>query len=119
MFFEYDEMSAVLATPSDGIFKEMAYGDGKYDRNEPIECPACGSKMEEKEYAGSKVHVDQCVSCTGIFLDGGEAEAVNRYLTSLESPDVEKAENEELEKRYQDALVKMAKDMYANVTEKA
>ena len=72
--------------------------------------------MEEKEYATSKIHVDRCTSCTGIFLDGGEADAVNRYLTSLESPDVEKAEEEELEKRYQSALVRMAQDMYANVT---
>lgn len=116
MFFEYDEMGAVLSAPSDGIFTKMEYGDGTPDRSEPIDCPACGSKMEEKEYAGSKVHVDQCVSCTGIFLDGGEAEAVNRYLTSLESPNVEKTEDEELEKRYQDSLVKMAEDMYANIT---
>lgn len=75
--------------------------------------------MEEKEYAGSKIHVDQCTACTGIFLDGGEAEAVNRYLTSLESPDVEKSRDDELEKRYQDALVKMAEDMYANILSKS
>lgn len=116
MFFEYDEMNAVLATPADGVFTKMEYGDGTPDRSEPINCPACGSKMEEKEYAGSKVHVDQCVSCTGLFLDGGESEAVNRYLTSLESPDVEKARDEEYEIRYQDALVKMAKDIHANIT---
>ncbi len=64
MFFEYDEMGAVLATPSDGIFTKMEYGDGRPDRVEPIRCPACGSKMEEKEYAGSKIHVDQCTVCT-------------------------------------------------------
>lgn len=44
---------------------------------------------------------------------------MNRYLTSLESPDVEKAEDAELEKRYQEALVKMAEDMYANILSKS
>lgn len=72
--------------------------------------------MEETEYLGSKIHIDRCTSCTGVFLDGGEADAVNRYLTSLESEDVEKAKDEEMEKRYQDALVKMARDMYAKIT---
>lgn len=71
--------------------------------------------MEETEYLSSKIHIDRCTACTGMFLDGGEADAVNRYLTSLESEDVEKAEDEEMEKRYQEALVKMARDMYANI----
>ena len=65
--------------------------------------------MEETEYALSKTHVDQCPKCSGIFLDRGEAEEINRYLTSMESPDAAKAEDEKYERLYEKGLVEMAR----------
>lgn len=71
--------------------------------------------MKEKEYATSKIHMDQCWKCSSIFLDSEEHEAINRYLTSLESPDVAKAEEEKFEKLYQEKLVEMAEKMLAEM----
>ncbi len=39
-------------------------------------CPKCGAAMRTYERNG--VHVDQCESCRGIFLDLGELEALIR-----------------------------------------
>ncbi|GAA0638448.1 zf-TFIIB domain-containing protein [Kutzneria viridogrisea] len=39
-------------------------------------CPKCPGQMRTYERNG--VHVDQCDSCRGIFLDHGELEALSR-----------------------------------------
>lgn len=41
-----------------------------------MSCPKCGAAMRTYERNG--VHVDQCESCRGIFLDLGELEAIVR-----------------------------------------
>jgi Zn-finger nucleic acid-binding protein len=64
--------------------------------------------MSEKEYALSKIHIDRCESCMSVFLDSGEHDAINRYLTSLDSPDVAAAEEEAFENDYRKKLVEMA-----------
>ena len=102
-------MSAVLGKPAEGTFLEISYGDGSPDRTGKAVCPKCATGMEETEYALSKTHVDQCPKCSGIFLDRGEAEEINRYLTSAESPDVARAEDEKYERLYEKGLVEMAR----------
>lgn len=44
-------------------------------------CPKCGAAMRTYERNG--VHVDQCESCRGIFLDMGELEAIVRATQPL------------------------------------
>jgi len=44
-------------------------------------CPKCGAAMRSYERNG--VHVDQCESCRGIFLDMGELEAIIRATQPL------------------------------------
>ena len=35
-------------------------------------CPACAVPLYERQLGGSRVSVDQCVRCNGIYLDSGE-----------------------------------------------
>lgn len=37
-----------------------------------MRCPKCGMEMAEIEFRGVKV--DRCVSCNGIYFDGGEVD---------------------------------------------
>lgn len=44
-------------------------------KNEPpIKCPRCGGTMLENLI--SKIKVDRCIRCQGIFFDGGEYETL-------------------------------------------
>jgi Zn-finger nucleic acid-binding protein len=49
-----------------------------------LHCPKCGGTMRTYERNG--VHVDQCQSCRGIFLDFGELEALTQLESQLVSP---------------------------------
>ena len=41
-----------------------------------MHCPKCGMEMQEIKYRG--VDVDVCFSCSGIFLDQGELEHLDK-----------------------------------------
>lgn len=47
--------------------------------NQMLQCPKCRGTM--RTYNRSGVHIEQCDSCRGIFLDYGELES----LTQMES----------------------------------
>lgn len=53
-------------------------------RTSPLECPRCeGVKMKRHRYSYKcDVFVDQCYSCNGIWLDGGELKAVRDNFAS-------------------------------------
>ena len=42
----------------------------------PLKCPRCGAQLEEKQY--HQAMVDVCPSCSGMWLDAGEAEIIGR-----------------------------------------
>lgn len=44
--------------------------------NATIKCPKCPGMM--RTYNRSGIHIEQCDSCRGIFLDYGELEAISR-----------------------------------------
>jgi Zn-finger nucleic acid-binding protein len=47
-------------------------------------CPKCHGSMRTYERNG--VHVDQCETCRGIFLDHGELDALTRAEAQWSSP---------------------------------
>lgn len=52
-------------------------------RNEslgPIACPKCGAPMERRRYGlGAQTVIDECSSCAGLWLDGGELEQLEQF----------------------------------------
>jgi len=47
----------------------------------PISCPKCNVNMNAITYGDTEVEVDYCVSCNGVWLDGGEFEKIIEALT--------------------------------------
>lgn len=43
-------------------------------------CPKCSKKMLSLKYIDSKVIIDKCICCKGIWLDPGEFAKIIRYL---------------------------------------
>lgn len=43
-------------------------------------CPKCAKKMSSLKYMDSKIVIDKCPSCEGVWLDPGELARVIRYL---------------------------------------
>ncbi len=47
-----------------------------------IACPECGSETTRREWRFSTlVFVDICIECRGVWLDGGELEAIDGTST--------------------------------------
>lgn len=46
-------------------------------------CPRCSVKMMSLTYQTSRVIIDECQSCRGIWLDHGEFQAIIRYLETI------------------------------------
>ena len=46
-------------------------------------CPRCGLGLYEFKYPQTDVHVDMCKRCEGLWLDGGEFEAIEQTRQSL------------------------------------
>ena len=49
-----------------------------------LQCPKCQGNMRSYERNG--VHLEQCETCRGIFLDFGELEALTRLEAQLAAP---------------------------------
>lgn len=43
-------------------------------------CPKCSNNMASLKYMDSKVVIDKCITCKGVWLDPGELVRVIRYL---------------------------------------
>ena len=52
--------------------------------NQTLKCPKCPGMM--RTYNRSGIHIEQCDSCRGIFLDYGELEAISRAETQYAAP---------------------------------
>lgn len=52
-----------------------------------IKCPRCALSLEAAEYAYcSRVLVDRCAKCAGVWLDFGELEALERFFKHATRP---------------------------------
>jgi len=47
------------------------------------QCPECEKKMQSLTYVQSKVVIDKCQSCEGVWLSHGELEKIIRYLEKV------------------------------------
>lgn len=54
--------------------------------NQTLQCPKCRGVM--RTYDRSGVHIEQCDSCRGIFLDYGELESLTRLEAQWSQPAV-------------------------------
>jgi Zn-finger nucleic acid-binding protein len=43
-------------------------------------CPKCSTTMQSLKYMDSKVSIDKCLGCEGVWLDPGEFAKIIRYL---------------------------------------
>ena len=49
--------------------------------NRNLSCPSCGDVMYEKEHGYfSKVMIDTCINCRGVWLDRGELKALEIFF---------------------------------------
>jgi Zn-finger nucleic acid-binding protein len=49
-------------------------------------CPRCGVKLEPIHYAySSKIIIDRCSECEGVWLDAGELDQIDRLVGTWES----------------------------------
>jgi uncharacterized protein len=46
-------------------------------------CPKCAEQMKALTYRQSKVVIDKCPECYGVWLDHGELEKIVKYLTDI------------------------------------
>ena len=46
-------------------------------------CPKCLKKMQSLKYMKSKVVIDKCLDCKGVWLDKGELAKIVKYLKDL------------------------------------
>lgn len=112
MFFEFDEMKTVLKNTLQEKYTEIFEGDNASDHTAPYTCPKCEENMREEEYGfNSGIHIDRCDNCMSIFLNGGEAKEINRYLSSMESEEVQELElakiETEYDEKYKDSIRKI------------
>lgn len=85
MWFERDELkNAKDSTDEDlrwldfDIFEEK---ENKYSKKESDRvCPRDEAKLETLTYSDSKINIDVCPDCHGIWLDSGEFEKIINYL---------------------------------------
>lgn len=66
------------------IAKQRAQLDQERQRAERsahyMKCPKCGADLQEREF--SKVKVDVCPECHGMWLDAGEMDLIEKVDTS-------------------------------------
>jgi len=84
VWYDADE----LRRAKDAEDPELAWLDFKFMEHEELclpsdcatACPACGSALVAVEYGKTKVRIDGCPACEGIWLDAGEFEAIMQAL---------------------------------------
>lgn len=100
-FFDSGEMFSAL-----GIKADPSYWDrpetGGVVRPSELHCPNCENHLlaQSVELDGSKVEIDRCGKCSGVWLDKGEAETILQIGEKMQRVlDAEKAKaKEELDK---------------------
>jgi hypothetical protein len=102
MFFEFDELKTVLKNTLNEKFTELYAWDNVSDHTSEYNCPKCDEIMKEEEFGfNSWIHIDRCNICMSIFLNGNESWEINRYLSSLESEDVQILKEAKIEAEYE------------------
>lgn len=76
-FFDQGEMFAALGAKADPSYWDRPETMG-FLTDAPIHCPRCDGHMQLQTlaYDGTKIEIDRCGHCLGIWLDPGEAERI-------------------------------------------
>jgi Zn-finger nucleic acid-binding protein len=83
VWLDHGELDAIQAT----VEREWGGGESRdtlpssFDPPRgPIQCVACGAPMDARPYGfGSQVVIDVCTEGCGVWLDGGELAALERF----------------------------------------
>ena len=76
-FFDVGELFAALGSSADPSYWDRE-GNAKILRESGFNCPRCkgGMLLQEISHSDKKVEIDRCNKCEGLFLDKGEAVAL-------------------------------------------
>ena len=69
-----------------------------------LKCPKCSQKMNSMTYRNSKVIIDLCDKCKGVWLDQNEFEKIVKYLKDLMWGKPSEEYSAELAKQFLDML---------------
>lgn len=76
-FVEYEDMRTIETRAPRGSAQRGATERAWDPPTEAIRCPSCQSETTRREWSlGTLLYVDVCVECRGVWLDGGELEAI-------------------------------------------
>jgi Zn-finger nucleic acid-binding protein len=100
-FFDTGEMFKAFGMKADPSYWDRPETGGVVAPSE-LHCPNCEKHLlaQNVEYEGTKVEIDRCGKCGGVWLDKGEVETIMKIGDKLESLlEAEKAKaKEELDK---------------------
>lgn len=86
-FFDKGEIEQARSEDQDGLrwLSHLSFSAKDKAEHKGFLCPNCGSSMESLQYPHSKVTIDKCPHCHGVWLDKGELDKVVSYLHALVS----------------------------------
>jgi len=89
-WFERNELILAKNTVDDGLrwldFDPFGQDSDKLSvASDGKDCPQCNKKMQSLNYMQSKIIIDKCKSCQGVWLSHGELERTIRYLEKVVS----------------------------------
>ncbi|MFO0736581.1 MAG: zf-TFIIB domain-containing protein [Labilithrix sp.] len=76
-FVEYEDLKTIENRAERGSAASGARQRAWDPPTEAIACPSCQSETTRREWSiGTLLFVDVCIECRGVWLDGGELEAI-------------------------------------------
>lgn len=88
MWFDKDELRRAKDATDDDLawldFELFEQKDGKFSSiKSEKKCPSCSSYLQSLQYMDSKVTIDLCPSCDGVWLDQNELKKIIQYLENV------------------------------------
>ncbi|MBI2034356.1 MAG: zf-TFIIB domain-containing protein [Candidatus Levybacteria bacterium] len=88
MWFDKDELRRAKDATDDDLrwldFDLFEKKEGKFSAiKTDKKCPSCSSQMQSLQYMDSKVTIDVCPSCNGVWLDNNELKKIVQYLENI------------------------------------
>lgn len=85
MWFDQDELKKAKDSTDEDLswldFEIFEEKENKYSKKESDkQCPVDDTRLETLTYSHSKVSIDTCSNCYGIWLDSAEFEKIIKYL---------------------------------------
>jgi Zn-finger nucleic acid-binding protein len=85
IWFDQDELRKAKDETNPDLnwmdFELWKHQDRFHVAAKPIKCPKCKEEMVAIDYDKTKVEIDYCIECKGVWLDAGEFEKIIDALT--------------------------------------